>query len=597
VERARRSPRHPVVLLPALLAGALAAACGGGGSKAPPPGIVAVVIGFPGGGAPPGFEGAVVEVVDVDTGEPRSDATVVVNGLTLPWSPLSQDYQGSFAVPAGSAVTVAVTRGGTTWRTSATFFTEPPAISLPSPPVWPSGCDNLLAWSGGQPVGTSQTLLAFLDAADPGGEPLVGPFPAAPGAGEITIGATSLSPGARIAFVGTSSSTPVPGAAAGSVLVLVNGATAPLTVADADFREILVQPADRGIGTGEQLPLQATAPLCAAFGSRDVTALAAWSTSDAAVAQVGTAPGPAGVVTGAGPGVATVTAEVGGLRGATAVGVRDFTARDSGAPGELLGGVAWTGTRLVAVGTSGTVLSSPDGATWTAHPTGTTAQLTGVAGSPGLVAAVMYGSATVLTSPDLVDWTPRDAGPTAASGLWSVAWTGSQFVAAGIGGAVVTSPDGLAWTGRASGTPYTLAGVTGGGPRLVAVGGIGGLVGQVVTSPDGATWTALDLPPAAGYLQDVAWTGSQYLAVGDFGPMASPDGVTWTSRPGPAGLRAIAASPTGVMAVGSSGAVVTSSDGQRWITWKVGDALLEGVAWTGDRWVMVGANGTILTTP
>jgi hypothetical protein len=307
------------------------------------------------------------------------------------------------------------------------------------------------------------------------------------------------------------------------------------------------------------------------------------------------APGAAGQATGAGPGTATVTADVDGIRGSTLVGVRDFTVRGSGT-GELLGAVTWTGSLAVAVGTSGTILSSHDGAAWTPHPTGSASQLTGVAASPDRVAAVMYGSAGVLTSPDLASWTEVSAGASAGSGLWSIAWTGGQFVAAGISGALATSPDGLAWTERVSGTPYTLGGVTGGGPRLVAVGGIGGLVGQVVTSMDGATWAVQDLPASAGYPRAVAWDGSRYLATGDFGVMASPDGLAWSSPAGPAGMMAVAASPGEVMAVGPQGAVATGH-GQRWITWKAGDALLQGVTWTGDRWVIVGSGGTILTSP
>ena len=87
------------------------------------------------------------------------------------------------------------------------------------------------------------------------------------------------------------------------------------------------------------------------------------------------------------------------------------------------------------------------------------------------------------------------------------------------------------------------------------------------------------------------------MVVGDSGTATSPDGLTWTPRAGPAGMRAIAASPTEVMAVGPLGAVATSSDGREWIDWKAGDASRTGVAWAGDRWVIVGSSGTILTSP
>ncbi len=62
-------------------------------------------------------------------------------------------------------------------------------------------------------------------------------------------------------------------------------------------------------------------------------------------------------------------------------------------------------------------------------------------------------------------------------------------------------------------------------------------------------------------------------------------------------MRAIAASPGEMMAVGDFGAVTTMTDGATWITWKAGDFKLSGATWTGKQWVIVGAYGTILTAP
>ena len=60
--------------------------------------------------------------------------------------------------------------------------------------------------------------------------------------------------------------------------------------------------------------------------------------------------------------------------------------------------VAWSGSQFVAVGTQGTILTSPDGRVWTAQQSGT------------------------------------------AKNLWSVAWSGSQLVVVGRGGTILTSP-------------------------------------------------------------------------------------------------------------------------------------------------------------
>ena len=51
---------------------------------------------------------------------------------------------------------------------------------------------------------------------------------------------------------------------------------------------------------------------------------------------------------------------------------------------------------------------------------------------------------------------------------------------------------------------------------------------EVYTSPDGATWSAAPAPIAA-VLHDVAFTGTEFVAVGDNGAVvSSADGVTWS---------------------------------------------------------------------
>ncbi|TMH41738.1 MAG: hypothetical protein E6H56_06985 [Betaproteobacteria bacterium] len=59
---------------------------------------------------------------------------------------------------------------------------------------------------------------------------------------------------------------------------------------------------------------------------------------------------------------------------------------------------------------------------------------------------------------------------------------GTEFVAVGgasNSGTILTSPDGVTWTQRASGTVNTLSGVAWSGTKLVAVGN----TGTALTSP------------------------------------------------------------------------------------------------------------------
>ncbi len=156
-----------------------------------------------------------------------------------------------------------------------------------------------------------------------------------------------------------------------------------------------------------------------------------------------------------------------------------WTAQTSGTS-TTLGGVAWSGSQFVAVGDSGTILTSLDGYTWTAQTSGTSVSLFGVAGSGSQFVAVGgdgFRNGIILTSPDGRTWTTQYTDTT--SNLDSVVWSGSQFVVVGLGGTILTSPDGRTWTTQNSGTSISLGGVAWSGSQFVAVG----LGGTILTSP------------------------------------------------------------------------------------------------------------------
>ena len=89
---------------------------------------------------------------------------------------------------------------------------------------------------------------------------------------------------------------------------------------------------------------------------------------------------------------------------------------------------------FVAVGTSGAVLTSPDGATWTSQTSGTTNNLNGVSYGNGVFMAVGAGG-TVLTSPDGINWTSQSPGTSSA--LDAVCYNNGAFVAVGDRGAII----------------------------------------------------------------------------------------------------------------------------------------------------------------
>jgi serine/threonine protein kinase len=114
-------------------------------------------------------------------------------------------------------------------------------------------------------------------------------------------------------------------------------------------------------------------------------------------------------------------------------------------------------------------------------------------------------------------WHAQNSGT--PSRLWSVAWSGSQFVAVGADGTILTSPDGSAWTAQSSGTSNYLDGIAWSSSQFVVVG----WSGTILTSPNGRTWTAQnsgtlnELSGTSIDLFGVAWSGSQFVVVGHFG--------------------------------------------------------------------------------
>lgn len=283
--------------------------------------------------------------------------------------------------------------------------------------------------------------------------------------------------------------------------------------------------------------------------------------------------------------------------------------------------VCYGNGRFVAVGTGGTILTSPDGLTWTSQASGTTNWLVAVANCDGRFIAV-GDQGIILTSSDGVTWTQRASGGPRLNGVADIDNFGGNtptegdiftIVAVGQNGATMTSADGgMTWTAGSAGTTNWLHGITGMfGVRAV------GQAGTVVTSSDGTTFAA-DNAATDNDLQAIAsigfGAGSAYFIVGNGGYLATTDPVAWTQLPVPVtvDLNALCqsswsgASAGGndqVIIVGNQGTVLVAQDPAssydlRWqiIPTSTTENLL-GVCSSPTQVVVVGQGGTILTSP
>jgi hypothetical protein len=153
-------------------------ACGGGGGGSSPvttpPFIFAALSSFPtGSGAiPQGFNtGASVQIKNTSGGTNITNATVTMNGTSLTYNSVSQDYVGNVIVSPGSPVTVIANVGGSTYTASGNQFSTYPVISSPaSNSTWTVSNPIPVSWSDGTPAQSAVAYgIGVLDVNNPNG--------------------------------------------------------------------------------------------------------------------------------------------------------------------------------------------------------------------------------------------------------------------------------------------------------------------------------------------------------------------------------------------------------------------------------------------
>lgn len=172
----------------------------------------------------------------------------------------------------------------------------------------------------------------------------------------------------------------------------------------------------------------------------------------------------------------------------------------------------------VAVGDNGTIITSTGGSTWTVQTSGTANHLYGVTYASNGVYVAVGAAGTLLTSTDAMTWTARNPGT--AANLKGVAY-GGYTVSAGIGsgtytfavvgaaGALITSVDGgTTWVVQPAISGINLNAVTYGHQFIAAGAG-----GSVYTSTDGLNWL-LQNSGSTSDLLAIAHGRFDYLATG-----------------------------------------------------------------------------------
>lgn len=241
----------------------------------------------------------------------------------------------------------------------------------------------------------------------------------------------------------------------------------------------------------------------------------------------------------------------------------------------------------------------PDGIKGTNRTSGTANDMNDCVWASSLSLFVAVGaSGTILTSPTGTTWTPRTSG--VATDLNRIAWNGTRLVAVGASGVVRYSTDGSTWNGATSGVSTTLRGVVWSGSLFIAVGDNG----TVIESSDGITWTDRTFV-STDDLYGVAWGASIFVAVGqtDGGAAviySSPTGTTWTSRTSSTtdGLRDVAFGVSTFVAGGVNGSITKSTNGTSWssATSNFTTGTIRKILFSTDQFVLLGNGGGLVTS-
>ncbi|MBI1196142.1 MAG: hypothetical protein GC138_09895 [Gammaproteobacteria bacterium] len=294
--------------------------------------------------------------------------------------------------------------------------------------------------------------------------------------------------------------------------------------------------------------------------------------------------------------------------------------------------VLWNGTQWFGVADGGYFFQSTDGIDWTATKAAvipTTRDVNGIAwnGSNAYVAVGDLG--TTFWSADGSTWTQvnvtcptsgafLDPVPTCDAMDVATGATATQFVAVGSLGTIWRSADGgQTWDSRAvdpvstsvssATTPITSDHLR---PLMRAVAWHGlfvavGYKGNIWTSADGDTWTVRGSGLTDAPLESVVWDNNhaQWMIVGQGAQLSSTDGLTWTleraltssSGNGLAWLNDTTLLSDRVLAVGQSGAIMTSPSGVDWtvIDSEQGNTNFRAVASQSQAAVAVGEGGLI----
>jgi hypothetical protein len=222
--------------------------------------------------------------------------------------------------------------------------------------------------------------------------------------------------------------------------------------------------------------------------------------------------------------------------------------------------VAYSGSAYVAVGWNGSIARSENGYYWYSVESPTDERMRQIIWADTMFIAIEDGG-HVMTSLDGIKWNFIDL----PHGSWplDIAYSGSNFIVIDFWGNIYTSADAINWTTSYTSTDKILNGAVWAVDKFIVLGNDQ----NILLSMDGLNWVETSFPDTLAYAYDfgdIAWSGE--VAVG--------------------------------LITNYVGRVIVSNDGYNWaIRYFSHLDRINGISWTGDKFVIGGSFGWIATSP
>ena len=238
-----------------------------------------------------------------------------------------------------------------------------------------------------------------------------------------------------------------------------------------------------------------------------------------------------------------------------------WSVSDTSAP-DKLNDIIFDGSQYIAVGDSGTIVTSLDLSEWVVASVDTVIDV-GEWPDNNFYSIifnnstyVIVGQDIILSSPDCVNWTRKNQQANFYS-LDKIIFDSSLYIAVGVNGTILTSDDLENWTSQDSGTNNRLRSIAKGNGDYIAVG----YNSTILTSSDAINWSqqvsSIQLPSVR--FHDVIYGNGVYVVVGDNSSpntgicAVSEDGVDWSMvSTFDSSISSVALNDTLYIAVGSS---------------------------------------------